>query len=186
LQKPLAAASFSEMSMDLPDLPDNWKEILLWWKRRKEIHVEWRVGPVGNSKSSPTPGFRNYIRKKEENATMALIMTATQECPLEVAFKDSRGNPAAVENIVWGSSDEGIVKVNPNDAEPNKAIALSVAVGTAQVNVKADARVGTGTNEIVGLLVVEILAAEATVVEISAGTPIETPHVEPFTPTRRK
>jgi hypothetical protein len=89
---------------------------------------------------------------------MALIMTATQECPLEVAFKDSRGNPAAVENIQWGSSDEGIVKVNPNDAEPQKAIALSVAVGTAQVNVRADARVGTGTNEIVGLLVVEILA----------------------------
>ena len=172
--------------MDLPDLPEDWKEILLWWKKRKQIIVEWRIGPVSTSKVTPTPGFRNYIKKKQENATMALIMTATQECPLEVAFKDSRGNPAAVENIVWGSSDEGIVKVNPNDAEPQKAIALSVAVGTAQVNVKADARVGTGTNEIVGLLVCEILAAEATVVEISAGTPIETPHVEPHSTPRRK
>ena len=173
-----------DMNLDLSDLPDNWKEVLLFWKRRKKVFIEWRIGPVGTSKKQSisygnTRKILPIFGNEKENETMALIMTATQECPLEVKFKDSHGNDAAVENIVWGSSDEGIVKVNANDVQPNKAIALSVAVGTAQVNVKADARVGTGTNEIVGLLVVEILAAEATVVEISAGTPIETPHVEP-------
>lgn len=162
-------------------------EFLLLRKRQK-VYLEWRIGPVGNQGSTPAPppAYRfppidllPILGDDKESVSMALIMTATQECPLEVVFKDSRGNPAAVENIVWGSSDENVVKVNANDAEPNKAIALSVSVGTGQVNVKADARVGTGTNEIVGLLVVEILPAEATVVEISAGTPIETPHVEP-------
>lgn len=148
-----------------------------WLKPATQI--EWRIGPVGTKKNRPPAPCIVKQFKKEVPSIMSLIMTATQECPLEVKFKDSKGNEAPVENIVWSSSDEGIVKVNANDAVPNKAIAVSVSVGTAQVNVKADARVGDGTNEIVGLLAVEVLAAEATVVEISAGTPIETPHPEP-------
>ena len=111
---------------------------------------------------------------------MSLIMTTVQECPLEVKFRDAHGNEAQVENIVWSSSAEDILKVNANDAEPNKAIVLAVgSPGTGQVNVKADPKIGEPVGEIVGVLDVEILAAEATVVEISAGTPIDTPHVEP-------
>lgn len=111
---------------------------------------------------------------------MALIMTTTQECPLEVKFRDAHGNEAKVENIVWSSSDESILKVNANDVETHKAIVVAVgSPGTGQVNVKADPKLGEPVGEIVGLLDVEILAAEATVVEISAGTPIETPHPEP-------
>ncbi|MET0785346.1 MAG: hypothetical protein ABWY25_01400 [Paenisporosarcina sp.] len=159
-------------------------EFLLLRKKRK-IYLEWRIGPVGEAVARPESVYKfppidllPILGDEKESVSMALIMTATQECPLEVKFKDSKGNEVPAENIVWGSSDEAIVKVNANDAEPQKAIAVSVAVGTGQVNVKADARVGTGTNEITGLLVVEILPAEATVVEISAGTPVETPHVE--------
>lgn len=116
---------------------------------------------------------------------MSLIMTVTQECPLEVKFKDSQGNEAPVENIQWSSSDPNIIIVHANDAVPTKAIVLAAGVaGTGQVNVKADPKIGEPVGEIVGLLDVEIIAAEATVVEISAGTPIETPHVEPI--KRRK
>lgn len=171
------------------DLPDNWKEILLWWKRRKKITIEWRIGPVATSKKPVTAAYRFFPiieRPKEENQFMSLIMTTTQECPLEVSFKDAHGNAAAVENIRWGVSDENVLKVNANDAVPTKAIVLGTGtVGTGQVNVTADARVGEGTNEIIGVLDVEIKAAEATIVEISAGTPIETPHVEPHRRPRR-
>lgn len=150
-----------------------------WLKPAKQI--EWRIGPVAVIKTHlpPTPCKVSPF-KKGEFTPMSLIMTVVQECPLEVRFKDSQGNEAPVENIVWSSSDPAVLIVNANDAVPNKAIVVAAGVvGTGQVNVKADARVGEGSNEIVGLLAVEILAAEATVVEISAGTPIDTPHVEP-------
>ena len=177
------------MDLDLPDLPDNWKEILLWWKRRKKVYIEWRVGPVATSKKQPVSSYRKIppiFDHEKESVSMSLIMTTTQECPLEVAFKDAHGNAAAVENIRWTSTSEEIIKVNANDAEPTKAIVVAVgSPGTGQVNVTADARVGEGTNEIIGVLDVEIKAAEATIVEISAGTPIETPHVEPHGKRRR-
>ena len=111
---------------------------------------------------------------------MALVITVTQECPLEVKFRDAHGNEAQVENIVWSVSDENILKVNANDVETNKAIVLAVgSPGTGQVNVKADPKLGEAVGEIAGVLDVEVLAGEATVVEISAGTPVETPHIEP-------
>lgn len=155
-------------------------------RRNGKLTIEWRIGPVGVSKNVSKNLLKVNVRKKEGDASMSLIMTTTQECPLEVAFKDAHGNPAVVENITWGVSDEAILKVNANDAEPQKAIVLSTGtVGTGQVNVKADARVGSGVNVITGLLDVEILPAEATVVEISAGTPIETPHVEPHARGRK-
>jgi hypothetical protein len=176
--------------MDL-DLPDNWKEILLWWKNRKKVIIDWRIGPVSTSKKQPV-SYESYRKilpifgKEKESQSMSLIMTTTQECPLEVAFKDAHGNPAPVENIVWSSTSEDIIKVNANDVEPNKAIVVAVgSPGTGQVNVKADPKIGEAVGEIIGVLDVEIAAAEATIVEISAGTPIETPHVEPHGKRRR-
>jgi hypothetical protein len=164
----------------------DWKDFLNWLKG-KQVYIEWRIGPVSTRQKTVEGTLRGHSYKKDkESASMSLVMTTTQECPLEVAFKDAHGNPAPVENIIWGSSDENIIKVNANDAEPQKAIVLAVGtVGTGQVNVKADARTGEGVNLIVGLLDVEILPAEATVVEISAGTPIETPHPEPHGETKR-
>ncbi|MET0742967.1 MAG: hypothetical protein ABWY78_06310 [Microvirga sp.] len=154
----------------------------LFGMKRKEIQIVWRIGPVGQKTSSFQQVYRH---KKREDALMSLIMTVTQECPLEVKFKDSQGNEAPVENIQWSSSDPNIIIVHANDAVPTKAIVLAAGVaGTGQVNVKADPKIGEPVGEIVGLLDVEIIAAEATVVEISAGTPIETPHVEPI--KRRK
>jgi len=110
---------------------------------------------------------------------MSLIMTATQECPLSVTFKDAQGNPAKVESGEWSVTDPSIFEIHPNDTDLTKAIVVARAPGTGQVNVKADARFGPDVKEIFGLLDVEIVSAEAVVVEISAGTPIETPHVEP-------
>lgn len=158
----------------------------LFGMKKKEITISWRIGPVSDQKSHPSLKTRiiSGFDKPKENATMALVMTAIQECDLSVSFKDSQGNVAAVENIEWGSSDPGIVLVIPDTSDPSKAKAKATGtVGTGQVNVKADARVGEGTNEIVGLLDVDILAAEASVVEISAGTPVDSPSVEPV---RRK
>lgn len=146
---------------------------------KKKITVSWRIGPVSELKQrEPSPC--KVSKRKEGEASMSLIMTTVQECPLQVVFKDSQGNVAPVENIVWSSSDENIITVTADASDPTKAVVSSTGTtGTGQVNVQADARVGSGTNEITGLLDVEILAAEATVVEISAGTPVDKAGVEP-------
>ena len=146
---------------------------------KKQITVDWRIGPVSERKSTQLLTGK-VSKRKEGEASMSLIMTTVQECPLQVVFKDSQGNPAPVENIVWTSSDENIITVTTDASDPTKAVvAATGTTGTGQVNVQADARVGSGTNEITGLLDVEILSAEATVVEISAGTPVDKANVEP-------
>lgn len=112
---------------------------------------------------------------------MSLIMTAVQECKLTVSFKDAKGNPATVESGSWSSSDSGIVTVHPATDDVTQCIVAAVGpAGTAQVNVKADAKMGPETKEIIGVLDVEIVAAEATVVEISAGVPQDIdPQIDP-------
>jgi hypothetical protein len=135
-------------------------EYLLWKEHQKQITVEWKIGPA------------REVQSKE--FTMSLIMTVTQECLLTVAFKDAKGNPAKVESGEWSSSNPDIIKVFPDTADLTKCIVAPVGpTGTGQVNVKADARFGPEVKEVIGVLDVEIVGGEATVVEISAGVPQE-------------
>jgi hypothetical protein len=115
---------------------------------------------------------------------MSLIMTVAQECPLSVTFKDDQGNPAQVESGEWSVTDPSIITIHTDPQDLTKAIVAATGVpGTGQVNVKADARFGPDVKEIFGLLDVQIVSSEATVVEISAGTPSDmnptvTPHAK--------
>lgn len=144
-------------------------EFLLWKENQKRITTEWAVGPS-----------RETIQK--EYIKMSLIMTVTQECQLSVTFKDAKGNVAAVESGVWSSSNPDIIKVVPGVTDPTKCLVVAVgSIGTGQVNVTADARFGPDVKEIIGVLDVEIVGGEATVVEISAGTPTEIgPEINPL------
>jgi hypothetical protein len=133
----------------------------LFGKKNKDLTAHWTVGPVGQ-------------QPQHKESDMALILTATQQCPLQVTFKDAQGNPAAVESGEWSATDPAILTVTPDAADLTKALVKATGVvGTGQVNVRADARFGPETKEIIGVLDVEVVGAEATVVEISAGTPEE-------------
>jgi hypothetical protein len=146
---------------------DSLLEFLMWKRHQQTIFTEWKVGP-------------SQATSRKEDVSMSLIMTVVQECPLSVAFTDAKGNPAKVESGAWSSSNEAIVKIATGD-DPTQVIVWAVgAIGTAQVNVKADARFGPEVKEIIGMLDVEIVGAEATTVVISAGTPSDVqPHIEP-------
>jgi len=103
---------------------------------------------------------------------MALVLTDEQKVALTVAFTTASGNPARIDGVPkWQTSDETILTVVA-DEDGQTATATTVGpLGTAQVSVTADADLGAGIREITGTLDVEVLAAEAVTVGITAGTP---------------
>ncbi len=117
---------------------------------------------------------------------MATILTETQRVLLTGAFKNARGNDAAVQNPVWSSSDETIMTLSEPTADERTAKGIGPDVharwanavgpaGTAQVQLVADADLGDGVREITGLHDIEVKAGEATQVLMTAGAPEEQP-----------
>ena len=101
---------------------------------------------------------------------MAFILKDIEKVPVSVTPVTAAGNPAKVDgNPVWYSSDESVLTVEA-DATGLKAYVISTGkLGTAQVNVKADADIGDGVKEIVGTLDVEVQASEAVSLGVNAG-----------------
>lgn len=111
---------------------------------------------------------------------MAFILTADQQVGLSFSAKDKYGNDAGIDGTpTWTSSDESKVTVS-GGADGKSATAVAVGpVGTAQISVRADADLGDGAREVVGVLDIEVIAGEASVVALSAGTAEAKPAAEP-------
>lgn len=111
---------------------------------------------------------------------MAFLLTADQQVGLSFAATDKYGNPAGIDGTpTWSSSDESKVTVSVG-ADGKFATAVTVGpIGTAQVSVRADADLGDGAREVVGVLDIEVIAGEASIVALSAGTAEAKPAVEP-------
>jgi hypothetical protein len=90
--------------------------------------------------------------------------------PLVVLSK--KGNPTSVEagTVVFASSDPAILEVTDNGDGTAKVKAVG-PVGTAQVQVSADADLGEGVKTVTGVADVEVVAGEAAVINISFGAP---------------
>lgn len=117
---------------------------------------------------------------------MAYVLQIGQEADLTVAYQDAQGNTANVESDNWTSSDESVLTVEETD--DGEATITSVGVGTAQVQLTADARMGEDVAEIRAVLDVEVVAAEAVSATITPGEPRNTgggegPTPEPGEPT---
>lgn len=108
---------------------------------------------------------------------MAYTLPVDHQVEVQVAYVDSKGNPAAVDgDPVWSSSDAALIAVT---ADPvNAFIAKIVPVGpagNAQVTVKVDADLGAGVRELVTLMDVTTVAGEAvagTITPVEAPTPV--------------
>ena len=103
-----------------------------------------------------------------------LLITDSQKCALAIAIVDRKGNPASVDGVpAWSSSDATLLTVEAG-ADGLSAVVTAVGpLGTAQVNVTADADLGGGVKPIAGVLDVQVVGGEAASVNISAGTPEE-------------
>ena len=101
-----------------------------------------------------------------------LKLTDEQKVALSIDPRTAAGNPASVDGVpVWTSSDPDIVALEV--AEDGKSAVATAAggLGAAQVSVVADADLGEGVRELTGVLDIEVLAAEAVELGITAGTP---------------
>ena len=104
-----------------------------------------------------------------------LVLTETQDCQLSVTARSRKGSLAPLQNPMWETSDAAVLTVVADPGDGTKATVSAQVAGTALITFTADADMGEGVVPIVGTLDVVISAGMATVVEISAGTPVEQP-----------
>lgn len=144
------------------------------WKR-KHVHVEWRFGPVSEVRvpaSRPT----KVTPFRAGDYPVAQILTDSQQVTATVAFKDKRGNVAAVENPVWSVSDAALLSAEPDPADASGLTATVKAlgpVGSGQINLTVDSLIGEGESQLVATADVQIVAGQAVVGDFSFGTPSE-------------
>lgn len=98
------------------------------------------------------------------------VLQDTQKVKLSVSFVDAAGNPADVDGAPgWDSSDPSVVAVEPSE-DGLSCYAVAVGpLGSAQVSVTADALIGEGKEELVGVLDFQVVASKAVAVAIAAG-----------------
>lgn len=106
---------------------------------------------------------------------MAFILKDGQKVPLALVITDSEGNPVTADgDPTWASSDFGLVTITPDSGDATKAVASTVAgpgLGTATITAAVDADLGEGVVEVTGTLDIEVVAGDAAIVNIEAGTP---------------
>lgn len=104
---------------------------------------------------------------------MAFILTDIQSVGLAISVTDARGNPAALDGApVWESSDPSILEVvAAADGLSCNVVAVG-PLGTAQVKVTGDAKLGPDVTPILGVLDIEVVASEAVNIAIVPGTPV--------------
>lgn len=114
--------------------------------------------------------FYDEFRKE---ITMGLTLSTVQKCPVSITPVDKKGNKAPVDGIPeWNVSAPGIVSLFPA-ADGMSCDIVALALGTAQVNVKADADLGSGVTTITGVLDVEVVASQAVGFAINTGTVVD-------------
>jgi len=112
-----------------------------------------------------TPGFLwsiTYNGVTTKNI-MSLVLANDHKVTASIMPVDSKGNPAAIDGLAsWTSSATDIVTVQNVSADSLSAeVVPGSALGTAQINVTADADLGSGITTINGILDVQVVAGQA-------------------------
>jgi hypothetical protein len=112
------------------------------------------------------PGFQWTIKLQNGviiKNPMSLILPIDHQVTASIQPVDAKGNPAAIDGLAtWGVSDPAILTVTNISTDTLSAdVVPTGALGTAQVNVTADADLGTGIATIHGTLDVQIVAGQA-------------------------
>lgn len=102
----------------------------------------------------------------------SMDMRDDQRVSLSISITDNKGKPASVDGVpVWASSDETVITVMDAGVDGMSAVVTGVAPGTARVVVTADADLGTGVENLTGVLDFNITGGKAAAINVTAGTP---------------
>lgn len=93
---------------------------------------------------------------------MSIVIPRDKSAQISIAPVDATGNAAAVEEILFSSSDEAVVVVDAT------GIINPVGVGDAVITVIADALIGEGIENIYGTLDVKVISSQATRIDVTA------------------
>lgn len=105
---------------------------------------------------------------------MGGTMSVTQKAPLTVEILDKKGNPAPVDGVPdWMVDNSELLALTPSADGMSCEIAAVGPLGVATVTFRADADLGTGFKPIMGTSEITLTGGEATVVNITMGTPVE-------------
>jgi hypothetical protein len=114
------------------------------------------------------PGARITIRYDGLTLTawgdgMAYKLPNDKMIAVQVAYVDSKGNPAQVDgDVSWDTSDASIATVESNAGDSTQATVTPVGpIGQVQITATADADLGSGVREIITTMDVDIVAGEA-------------------------
>lgn len=103
----------------------------------------------------------------------SVILLDTQKVAAAIQPVDAVGNPAAVENIVWSSSNPAVVSVTQSEDGLSAVVEAVGPLGVAQISVVGDALIGDGVEEIAAVADIEVKAGKAVGLAINFGIPEE-------------
>lgn len=110
------------------------------------------------------------ITNQDTGAIMATTLPDDSQFTVSVAYVDRRGNPATVDSVpVWATDHPELLTIDPADDGMSALVAAAGPTGSAQVTVTADAAFGPDVRDIIGILDVSIVGAEAVSATLSAG-----------------
>ena len=99
-----------------------------------------------------------------------ITLTSEEQVVLHAEPVSAAGNPAGVDGtITWTVSDPALVTLIPNGFDCT--VVTNGPLGSAVVTAEADADLSAATNLIQGAFDVEVIAAPAASIVITAGTP---------------
>jgi len=103
-----------------------------------------------------------------------LILPNDHQVTASIQPIDSKGNPAAIDGLAnWTSSNPAIASVQNVSADSLSAdIVPGATLGSCQINVTADADLGSGVATISGVLDVQVAAGQAVGFTIQTAPPV--------------
>jgi hypothetical protein len=103
-----------------------------------------------------------------------LALPNDQKVTASIQPVDAKGNPASIDGLaVWTSSSTDVASVqNVSSDSLSAEIVPGSSIGSCQINVQADADLGTGITNITGVLDVSVVADQAVGFTITTAPPV--------------
>jgi hypothetical protein len=123
------------------------------------------AGPV-----TPTPEYAGPIRGE----LIAMnVLKIGKKIPFSLVVTDAAGNAAEVESAVFTVTDPAILAIELSEDGKSGFVLPVGPLGTANLNVVADADLGEGVKSIEATGELQVFAGDAAIVGISFGEPVD-------------